>query len=106
VEGNEQAPLGAGEEQAGLDRILAHDVDRVWTAADRKPANDLIPCPAAIVRPDDDRSLVVDAVTIDRGISCVRIEVRRLDDPDLRPGLNLRRSDIRPVRAVVVATPD
>ena len=42
------------------------------------------------------RGLVFEPVAVDRGISRVRVEMRRFDDPDLGPGRQLRRGDIMP----------
>src|SRR6185437_8428689 len=43
---------------------------------------------------------------VDRRISDIRVEMGGLDDANLRPRLKRRRSDIYPMRAVVVRSPD
>ena len=70
------------------------------------PFGDRLPAAPAVARAEDVRALVVEAMAVDRGVGGVRIEVRRLDDADLRPGLEESRRDVLPVRAFVGRAPD
>src|SRR5581483_5464016 len=95
------AALGAGVEQSLANRIFANDVHR-----DLQAVCDELPAPAAVVRAVDVRFEIVEAMAIDGGVRRLRIEVRGLDDADLRPWRERGRRDVRPVRSLVARAPD
>ena len=93
VEGDEDAGLGPGVEEAAPDRILAHDVDE---AARGNSRGDRAPALAAVARAVDVGRDVVEPVPVDGGVGGVGVEMRRLDDPDLRPGRERLRASRSP----------
>ena len=103
VERDEHAGLGAGIEEPAPHRIFAHHVQE---AAVRDAARDPGPRSAAVPGPQDDRREVVDAVPVDRDVSGLRVEVRRLDDRHLRPRRQIGGCDVLPGLAVVPRQPD
>ena len=58
------------------------------------------------MRAVDVRTEIVEAMTIDRRVRRLGIEMRGLDDADLRPRRQPGRRDVLPVRAFVARAPD
>src|SRR5205807_8213652 len=84
-------------------------------AAGGKPADDLLPGPAAVVRAQQVRPEIVEAQGVDGGVGRFHIESSCLEDADLRPGNELLRGDVLPAlpsvaravdQAVVAACPE
>ena len=98
VERHPHLRVGGGVEQSLLPRILA---DRIRDRARRDAGVDLRPRLAAVVRAPEVRIEVVDAHRVRRGVRGERVEVAGLDVEDARPRLDLRRRDVRPLRAAV-----
>ena len=98
VERDENARLGAGEEQSLPFRVLSHGVD---VRRGLQPLGDGRPRLPAIVRPVDIGREIVELVRVDGDVCRVGVEVRRFDERDLRPLLQARRRDPRPVRSRV-----
>ena len=98
VERNVDLRLAAGEEESAALRILSNHVD------DRAVGNavgDVRPALAAIARAIDVRPEIVEAEGVDRGVRLAAIEVRRLEDRDLRPRHQRGRRHVLPLFAAV-----
>ena len=105
IERNEEVPLGPGEEQPPLHGIFADHVHRVGPALPGESVRDLGPGAASVPSPQDVRPLVFEPVPIDRRVGNIRVEMRRLDNADLRPRLKRSRCHVYPMRAGVVRAP-
>ena len=103
VEGNVDAQLGGGVEQAILLRVFLDGVD-VGAVGDS--GDDVLPGLAAVVGAIDVGRVVGEAMAIDGGVGGFGIEVAGLDLRDLAPGGHRRRGDVVPVLAVVAGDVD
>ena len=103
VERDEDAGLGAGVEEALAGRVLPNDVD---VAARGNPLRDQRPALPAVASPVDVRVDVVDPVPVDGRVDRPGVEVRGLEDADLRPGGEGLRRDVLPGFGVVPRDPD
>ena len=82
VEGRVHAAFGGGVQQSLFLRIFA---DRVRVLVRRDSAGDRRPGLAAVVRPIDVRTQVVEPQRVDRRIRGERVEMARVDERHLRP---------------------
>ena len=82
VKRDEHTQLGTGDEQAATFGIF---FDRLHVDARRQAAGDLLPRLARVLRAIDVRIVVLEAMTIDRGIRFVRVEMRRFEHRHLAP---------------------
>ena len=103
VEGNVDAQLGGGVEQAILLRVLLDGVD---VRAVGNPVNDVGPGAAAVVGAIDVGAPVGEAVAIDGGVGGFGVEVAGLNAGDLAPRRHRWRGHIVPMRAVVAGDVD
>ncbi len=95
--------LGGGVKHAAARVVFADGVDE---DVGGDAFDDERPRLAAVVRAVDVRLRVVEAVAVDGGIRRLRVEVRSVDDADLRPRREGGRRDVRPVRPFVLRPPD
>jgi hypothetical protein len=98
VKRDEDRLFGAGIQQPAPLRILANHAD---DPAVGNAARDVRPRLAAVVGAVDVRPQVVETQRVDRGVSGVHVEVRRIHDRHLHPRRECRRRDVLPVLAAI-----
>src|SRR6476620_7732544 len=103
VAGEENAKFGAGKEQTSPDWIFTDDAD---ISAFRNAGIDAGPTLAEIVGAIDVRAEVIEAMAIDRGVSCTGVKVRSINDADLAPVRKTLWRDVAPVLAAVAGELD
>src|SRR5713226_2055282 len=91
VERNVDGAFRSGKEQALTNGIFANDVAG---AAIGNSLGDFLPGSSKVARAVNVRAEIIEAERVDRRVSGGGVEMRRLDDGDFAPRLELRRSDI------------
>src|SRR5580698_6562925 len=82
--------------------ILANRIHRrIWQAIRNQ-----LPTLAAVMRPIEIRSQIVDAEAADRSVSGVVIEMRSFNLRDFAPRRQLRRSNVAPTLSPIARYPD
>src|SRR5258708_38910867 len=91
VERNVDGSFRAGKKQTLARGIFTNGVDRGVVS---NPGDDFLPVSAEIACAVDVRLQVVEAESIDGGVSCSGVEVRSFQNGNLSPGSQLRGSHI------------
>ena len=97
-EGDVEAELSAGEEEAGVGGVFADGVDE---GGGGDAVGDELPGVAEVGGAVDERGAVVDAMALNGSVGDGGVEVRGLDEGDARPGCETGGGDVGPGFAAV-----